>query len=199
MALRDRGVFRYHALMDSKSDDTEATAYAGNAAPESLPEPTASEQVRFFVSRLVSAAGYGVAGAMLGGIMGFVTKSRPRTRKRTEQDLVDSLTSDVRFMQMARGMMPMLEKLFTESEYNKRRQLEAMGYYPCSKCGIPHVKGGPDADCMPKGTYFDKEHDKHIEPDDEMWSAEGYEKATGEKWDPGPLEDDDDDDGETVH
>ena len=39
---------------------------------------------------------------------------------------------------------------------------------------------------MMKGTYQDKETGKYVEPDDEAWSAENYEKATGQKWDPGP-------------
>ena len=121
---------------------------------------------------------------------------RPKARK---QDVVDRLTSNVRLLQMVRQLIPAAEGFLREHEYKDRRILESMGYYPCSRCGIPHEKGGPDADCMPRGTYYDKEQEKYVEPDDEEWSAENYEKHTGEKWDPGSLGDDDDDSGDRLH
>ena len=102
-------------------------------------------------------------------------------------------------MQLLRSMAPALQQQFTELEYSNRRKLESMGYYPCSRCGKPHKGGGPDAGCMPKGTYYDEEQRKYVEPTDPEWSAANYERATGQKWDPGPLGDDEGEDGGPLH
>jgi hypothetical protein len=40
---------------------------------------------------------------------------------------------------------------------------------------------------MPPGTYWSDAKERYIRPDDPEWSREGYEKATGERWN---LEDD---------
>lgn len=156
---------------------------------ETAPVESLLDHARSAAYRVSRAVGYGVVGAVAGGLTGLFMR-RPTTT-RTEKDVVDQLTSNVQFWQFLRGVMPMAENFAREQEYKDRRVLESMGYYPCSRCGIPHEKGGPDADCMPKGTYWDKEKEAYVQPDDEEWSAEGYEAATGEKWDPGPLDDDD--------
>lgn len=132
----------------------------------------------------------------------FMPESRKRMERSeaSEQDLVKSRISNVQMMQMFRQLIPALEGFLREAEYKDRRWLESKGYYPCSRCGVPHEEGGPEADCKPTGTYFDDERNRYVQPDDDAWSAEGYEAATGQKWDPGPVEDDEDDDGEdTVH
>lgn len=163
------------------------------------PAPTLLEQARRLASRVTKAAGYSAAGAVMGAGIGFFIPKPPKTRERSEQDLVNHRISNVRVMQMLRQFMPMAEGFLREQEYQDRRWLESKGYYPCSRCGVPHKEGGPEANCIVKGTYKD-EAGKDVAPDDEAWSAENYEKATGQKWDPGPLGDDEDDDGgEQVH
>lgn len=155
------------------------------------PTPTLLEQARTLASRVTRAVGYGAAGAVIGAGLGFIARHTPKAKERSEQDLVNKRIENVRLMQMFRQLLPAAEGFIREAEYQDRRWLEAKGYYPCSRCGVPHEKGGPEADCMPRGTYFDKEKDRYVQPDDEEWSVEGYEAATGEKWDAGPLDDDD--------
>jgi hypothetical protein len=175
---------RYHALMDR--------------TVESLPPPTLLEQARTLVSRVTKAVGYSAAGAVMGAGLGFFMPRAPKAKKASEQDHVNSRISNVRMMQMFRQLIPAAEGFLREQEYQDRRWLEAKGYYPCSRCGVPHQNGGAEAECDPKGTY--EEDGKKVSPSDEAWSVEGYEKATGQKWDPGPLGDDEDDDGgETFH
>ncbi len=160
--------------------------------------PSFLDQAKNVAYRLTHAVGYGALGAVVGAGVGFFTRSPKAPSERTEEDLVNGLKENVRVFQMIRQITPALEGFMREQEYSARRQLEEMGYYPCSRCGIPHKEGGKQADCDLRGTYETKDG-KKVSPEDEAWSVDGYEQATGKKWNAGPVGDDDDDGGETVH
>lgn len=137
----------------------------------------------FRIFRRVSlGAVYGIAGgfggAAIGIFVGLTERDLKEEKREKRERLKSSLIARVRMISLLRNLSPSLEN----AEYEARRKLEELGYYPCSKCGVPHIDGGK-ADCLPPGTYFHKELSRYIEPDHPDWTEEGYEKATGQKWD----------------
>lgn len=107
-----------------------------------------------------------------------------RSRKR--------LIQNVRTYEMYRGVLDMLSPIISSAEFNARRRLEAMGYYPCAQCGIPHIQPEDQNNCMPKGAYWSEDLQRYVHPGHPDWSREEYEAATNQPWaeegdDEGPL------------
>jgi hypothetical protein len=138
------------------------------------------ERARGLVRRTASAVVTGAAGAVGGAVVGFLVSP-----DRKQEDRQTVLQRRVQLAQMGRTFAPMLEQQLTTMEYDARKELEHMGYYPCEECGVPHVKDEPHR--MPPGTYWSAEEERYIRPDDPKWTRAGYEGATGDRWD---LDDD---------
>lgn len=166
--------------------------------------------IRHIISSSVKAT---AAGFACGAIIFFLEVSRkqkkllpfpePETeeeKEKLEEELQlammqaqkDKLVREVHVLTFCRQVVAQAEPIISNLEFEKRRRLEEMGYFPCPKCGIAHLQGEEAKDCMPPGTYFSKLLERHIGPEHPDWKKEEYEAATGEKWE--APEDDD-----TVH
>lgn len=155
---------------------------------------TLYQLVRGGIQRTFWAAAYGTVGAVMGAGTGFlIGPNRGKDRDAPEVSREAVLQRKVQTTQMVRTLLPSLESLLTTTEYDARKELEHMGFYPCEHCGVPHVKG--ERHQMPPGTYWSEPHNAYIRPDNEEWTKEGYESASDERWDL----DDDGDDGGQVH
>jgi hypothetical protein len=143
---------------------------------------------RSLVSRVARGTGYGVAGAVLGSLGGFLI-TPVRQREESEQD---ALLRTVSRAQMIREVVPAVTSMFSNMEYEARKRLEDLGFYPCQDCGVPHVKDEPHE--MPAGTYWDEERGVYLRPDNADWTKDGYESAAGQRWDFA-----DDDGGDQMH
>jgi hypothetical protein len=116
-------------------------------------------------------------------------RTEPREQPTEQERLLRTVSTGT----IIRQALPAVEQMFTQMEYDARKRLEEMGYYPCSECGVPHVKDEPHR--MPPGTYWSDTKERYVRPDDPEWSRDDYQKATGERWD---LEGDSDD-GSQMH
>lgn len=150
------------------------------------------ERSRDTANRLLKGATLGVAGGVGGFLLGVV--STPRGRK--DETEVVYLLRQVRIGQWLREFSPMITNTFTNLEYDARKRLEDMGYYPCAECGAPHVSEEPHT--FPEGTYWCETRSRYLKPDDADWTQDGFMDAPDDaKWaftDPEP-----EDDGEQVH
>ena len=158
------------------------------------------------IRRLVKGVAYSCAGSLFGATSGLLlgmmarpskesselqaeSQKVPRTEEERRTHLRKKLIGRVRHSRAMRISWESLQNLlesafkhFSEDEYQARRELELMGYYPCSKCGIPHLEGG-EIDCLPIGAYFSEALGRYVEPEHPDWKKDEYEEATGEKWD----------------
>jgi len=148
---------------------------------------------RNIVVRAAYGATYSAGGAVLGAITGFVTGPPSARGPESEKD---RLLRQVKMAEFARTALPSLTQMVTSLEYDARKTLEEMGYYPCEHCGEPHVKDVRHN--MPEGTYWSEGANRYLKPDDADWTREGYEQAAGERWEYTDGEDEDDG-GEQVH
>ena len=177
-------------MADSRQDPTPASIYAV------LTTDTRNlyERGRDLAGRLVKGVSLGVAGA-LGGFAVGVVAAPGGTKDRTE---VAYLLRQVRLGKMVRDMAPMATTIFTDLEYEARKRLEELGYYPCSDCGVPHVSDVPHD--FPEGTYWCDRCNRYLKPDDADWTAAGFRGAPVDaKWAYVDQEDEPQDDGEQVH
>lgn len=154
---------------------------------------------------IVSRSAWAVTmGAMMGGlglafgsVLGFArgpSGAEPEEDTRTEEEVDEARRKNERNFLLRRvkqnGMIrraleqigPVAIPLLADAEYNDRRRLEELGFYPCPKCGIPHLDGGKRDDCLPAGAYWHDELRRYVEPDHPDWTPEGYEAATGHPW-----------------
>ena len=160
------------------------------------------------IRRLVKGVAYSCAGSLFGATSGLLLGMMARPSKESSEHQAQAESQKVprteeehrahrrkkllgrvhRFRSMRttwESVQKLLESAFTqlsEDEYQARRELELMGYYPCSKCGIPHLEGG-EIDCLPIGAYFSEALGRYVEPEHPDWKKDEYEEATGEKWD----------------
>lgn len=139
---------------------------------------------RNLISRGIWAAGGAVTGAVTGFIVGPVGQVG-------EESEPSRLMRKVKYAQAAREAIPMFTGLLTNVEYESRKRLEALGYLPCEKCGVPHVQ--EDRHQMPPGTYYDEKLRTYLKPEAPGWTLQGYQ-AADERW-----EMEDDGSGEQVH
>lgn len=150
---------------------------------------------RNIVVRAAYGATYSAGGAVLGAITGFVTGPPSPRGPESERD---RLLRQVKMAEIGRTALPTLTQMLTSIEYDARKSLEEMGYYPCEHCGEPHVK--EERHNMPEGTYWSEGANRYLKPDDADWTKEGYEQAAGERWEYADADaEDEDDSGEQIH
>lgn len=141
------------------------------------------------IQRTFWASAYGAVGAVTGAFAGFlIGPSRAQGQDVAPESREVVLQRKVTAAQMVRTMLPSMESLVTNMEYDARKELEHMGFYPCEECGVPHVKDEPHQ--MPPGTYWCPNEEKYMRPGDPKWTKEGYEAAAGERWDLDDVDDD---------
>lgn len=151
------------------------------------------------IRRIVRGVTYAFAGNLLGTAVGLIAGFMHSEKKlasvdtRSEEEVRESkrdhLVGHVRQFGTLRKLIETATLVLTDGEYKARRELESMGYYPCSTCGVPHIDGGTA--CMPPGTYYSEALERYIEPGHPDWSAEEYTRVTGEPWVASSDEDDD--------
>jgi len=153
------------------------------------------ERSRDTANRLLKGATLGVAGGLGGFMLGVV--STPKGRK--DETEVAYLLRQVRIGQMLREFAPLVTNTFTNLEYDARKRLEDMGYYPCSDCGVPHTSDLPHD--FPAGTYWDAEKNAYLKPDNADWTRGGFDAAGDDnRWGAAAFEDEEEEDGgEQVH
>jgi hypothetical protein len=149
------------------------------------------------IQRTFWASAYGAIGAAVGAASGFlIGPHRAQRNDHREESRQAVLQRRVSATQVIRTILPSLEQQLTTMEYDARKELEHMGYYPCEDCGVPHVKEEPHQ--MPPGTYWSEADNAYIRPGDPKWTKEGYESTAGERWDLSDDGSDGSDDGQ-VH
>lgn len=144
----------------------------------------------------------GMSGTTMGITFGVMmpTRAQGQRRKLTEEEKRKQhkamLLSRLQRIEMIRKAIEAATPILTSAEYDTRRELEALGYFPCSKCGVPHTQPEDEENCLPVGTYWSEDLQRYIPVGHPDWSAEEYEKITGQKW----REEDDGDGGvDPVH
>lgn len=181
-------------------------------APMSDPEPSVARDLRSFSHRMlrrslsslwedggflyrltreagtrVLSAGVGAAvGAVVGAGVFAVAPLGARRGSPQAKTETQALREKVRVGQLIRELAPLVGNQGASMEYDARKKLEEVGYYPCSECGVAHRK--EERHRMPPGTYWCEKQSRYVQPDDGAWTAEGYRQASGERWD---LEDED--------
>lgn len=139
------------------------------------------------------SAALGVSGVAMGVLMG-ISSRLPERREATPEEkklrLKDRLIQNVNNASMIRQGLQMVIPAVDNWEYDARRQLEAMGYYPCQKCGIPHTHPEGEPNCLPPGAYWCEDLQRYVHVGHPDWDADEYKRATGQAWE---------DEGETVH
>lgn len=152
------------------------------------------ERSRSTAGRLLKGVSMGAAGGLGGFLLGIIAAPRG-TKNETE---VAYLLRQVRVGQAVRDFAPMVTNMVTSMEYDARKRLEGMGYYPCSDCGVPHTSDLPHD--FPAGTYWDAERNVYLQPDNADWTQGGYDAAGDDnRWGSAEDLDEEDDDGEQVH
>jgi hypothetical protein len=146
---------------------------------------------RNVVVRAAHGATYSMAGAALGAVSGFLIGPTSHRHESEQERMVNTVNR----LQTVREAIPMIQSTLQSLEYDTRKKLEEMGYYPCEACGTPHLKD--EAHQMPAGTYWSEAHNRYVKPDDADWTKQGYESAAGERWE--YADEDEDDGGEQIH
>lgn len=148
------------------------------------------------VGTAVCGAGGALVGAYLGALGAFEVRKEHASHGEGRERLRKSLMQKVQMGGFLRQVTPMLGELGTKLEYDATKQLEDHGFFPCGECGVPHTKH--ERHIFPPGTYWDTDAQEYVQPDDERWTAQGYQRCTGERWDL-PDESDEPEGGGRVH
>lgn len=132
-----------------------------------------------------------ILGGLLGGtIIATVNITSALRAKGATQDETRRrvLAERVTAILAARRGAEMLISVAEEREYQARRELEEMGYYPCRKCGVPHVDPDDEESCLPKGAYYSADLGRYVHVGHPNWSRSEYETWSGQAWDEEPEE-----------
>ncbi len=158
-------------------------------------------QVERGVKIALRTAAYGLIGSAAGMGLGLLTgdddqenseedteEDKEAKKKETRARKRSRLLNQLQMINVARQIAKQAVPPLASREFDIRRKLEALGYYPCRHCGVPHVD--PDKDnCLPHGAYFSEHLQRYIHVGHPDWSEDEYQSAWGKAWDPNPPAD----------